>query len=228
MHGSEDYYLDLSAITLRELYATFFDGNIAPGRKILFDGKDDRRRKLESYGIENVATLIDAVKTPTHLATLAKQCELDQEYLTILARQARSYRPTPVALDRFGSGDDAAPAKLAEHGIKNSKHLYDALVRAGSVDALATASGVSRDVLDEYRALSDLVRVPGIGPVFARFFLGIGVRSVADLAGSDPPDLVLRLRAHAEDIGYTGPQATEWDVEFCVDFARKLHGDLVA
>jgi hypothetical protein len=52
VRGSADYYLDLSAITLSELYGTFFAGNIAPGRTILFERKDERRRTLESHGIE--------------------------------------------------------------------------------------------------------------------------------------------------------------------------------
>ena len=224
MRGSAHYYLNLSAITLSELYATFFDGNIAPGRKILFERKDERRRALESHGIETVATLIEAVNTPARIATLAKQCEMDQEYLTILARQARSYRPSPVALARFADGDDPTPGELAANGIKNSRHLYDAVARMGSVDGLSKTTGVNRRLLDEYVALADLVRVPGIGPVFARLFLGIGVRSVAELAKSDPSDLASRLRTHVEEVGYNGPQATEWDIAFCVDFARKLCG----
>jgi hypothetical protein len=224
MRGSAEYYLDLSAIPLSELYATFFEGNIAPGRKILFERKDERRRTLESHGIETVATLIEALKTPARLAALAKQCEIDHEYLTILARQARSYRPAPVALARLGAGDDPTPGELAVHGIKNSRHLYDAVARMGSLEALATATGVSRELLDEYAALADLVRVPGIGPVFARLFLGIGVRSVAELVKSDPSDLASRLAKHVEEVGYDGPQATEWDIAFCVAFVRKLCG----
>ena len=143
--------------TWPRLPATFFAGNIAPDRTILFERKDERRRTLESRGIKTVATLIEAVKTPTRLATLAKQCETGQEYLTILARQARSYRPAPVALARFGGGDDPTPGELAAHGLKNSRHLYDAVARMGSVEALAT---------------------------------------------------------HVEEVGYAGPQATEWDVAF--------------
>lgn len=222
MNGQARYYLDLSAISLRDLYATFVEGNIAPGRKILFQSKDERRTALESHGVENVAALIDAVKSKTRFAAVAEATGLDPEYLTILARQARSYRPSPVALDRFDEADEATREALSRDGIRNSKHLYDAVHTAGSVDALAARIGVSSAHLEEYVALSEVVRVPGVGPVFARFLYRLGVRSVTDLAVSDPGDLFTRIEDHLETVGYGGPRATEWDLAFCVDFARRL------
>jgi hypothetical protein len=41
--------------------------------------------------------------------------------------------------------------------------------------------------------LSDLQRIPGVGPSIEQDFLGLGISSVADLVGQDPEALFERL-----------------------------------
>lgn len=224
----DQYHLDLSRISLADLFETFREGHIAPGRRILLDERAARRGALEMAGISSLADLVAALKTKSRLASLAEATGLSQPYLTILARQARSYLPSPVALDRLMARDTPIVAVLSAHGIGTSRHLFDAVAEAESVSALADAVGIapddhpSRTALADLVGLSDLVRVPGVGPVFAQFFLDIGIRSVPDLAGSQPEDIYHRVNRHAAAVGYTGPTATEWDLQFCVSFAAAL------
>ena len=48
---------------------------------------------------------------------------------------------------------------------------------------------------EKSRAVAELTRIPGIGPVLADGLWGIGIRRLDDLKGSDPEDLWRRICA---------------------------------
>lgn len=224
MGPSQGYYPDLAGVPLGEFFETFRPGNIAPGRVILLERRGERREALESAGIVTVADLISTLSTEKRLSEVAATTGLEEGYLTILRRQARSFLPSPVALNRFASIDEASVARFRDAGLRNSRHVYDA-VEVQGVEGIARNLDVGVSSVERIVSLSNLVRVPGIGPVFAEMFLEIGVDSLAKLAKSDPHDLYNRLEDLARKSGYNGPRATEWDIGFCAGYAGKLLGN---
>lgn len=216
------YHLNPNQISIGQLFDTFVEGNLSPGRVILLERKDQRRATLESLGIATLADLIDRGKTPQRLAQLADETAIDPEYLTILLRQARSYLPAAVPLDRFDGVPDDIVDALAARGIRTTKHLFEAQVQYSSAAEFAAALGTSADAMARLIALADLVRITGVGPVFARLFVDLGVEGLHDLAGRDAAALLVQLEERAGTLGYRGPSATLWDVEQCIMTARRL------
>lgn len=76
----------------------------------------------------------------------------------------------------------------------------------------------------ELLAMADLVRVPGVGPLFARAFLEAGYAGVAMLAEADAASLRARLSEAPALATYTGPAVTDWDLCACIWFSRLLAG----
>ncbi len=223
-HGTvaTTYHLDLAKIPLSEFYDTLFDGNISPGRHILLQEKESRRKTLEDRGISTLADLVDALKTKKRLTVLAGETGIDEEYLTILGRQARSYVPAPVALGRFEGVQPAVLKALKAQGITQTKQLYQARQAAASDHALSESIGVEPDDLRELLVMTDLVRINGVGPVFARLFIEAGVKGLGDLVRRDAKRLLERVNEAIEAQGYHGPAATLWDIEHCISFAGRL------
>jgi predicted flap endonuclease-1-like 5' DNA nuclease len=70
--------------------------------------------------------------------------------------------------------------------------------------------------------MSDLARVSGVGPVFARIILDAGIDGLEELADSSSDELIDRLVAANEKKGYTRADFTVKDVQYCIDMAKEL------
>ena len=213
------YHLDGSAIGIDAFFSTLREGNISPGRRILLEDPGGALRSLREAGVATLADLVAALKTAKKLAATAEQTGLSREYLTILRRQAQSWFPQPVALSRFPGATESLVERLASAGIKHTSHLFT----AASAGTLPGAAHEQPDI-DELLAMADLVRVPGVGPLFARAFVETGCTSVAALAEADPATLRARLSDAPALATYTGPAITDWDLRACIWFARLLSG----
>lgn len=214
------YHLDLSRISIDEFFGTLREGSISPGRRILLERQQERRAAIRGEGVELLSDLTERLKTKPKLSAFAAATGLSVEYLTILRRQALSYLPKPVPLEKFPGVSDRLVRRLAEAGVKHGKHLFDATPALSDVATAAARYEVDEASLRELRILVDLSRITGVGPIFARFFYDIGVRGVVDLASRDVDAVLENLAAITAD--YTGPQATRWDVEHCIRTAAAL------
>lgn len=104
------------------------------------------------------------------------------------------------------------------------------LAAAGSAidrQALAARARIDPEQLEELVCRADMARVNGVGVVFGLMLEQLGVRTVADLAASDPVSLHEHLRDHnhAERLARRSP--TPEEVAIWVAQARTLP-DLVA
>ena len=214
------YHIDLSRIPIAEFFGTLREGSISPGRRILLERQQERHAAIHGAGVESRSELTERLKTKPKLSAFAAETGLSVEYLTILRRQALSYLPKPLPLEKFPGVSDPLVPRLAEAGVKHGKHLFDSIPTLSDVAAAAARYQVDEAALRELRILVDLTRITGVGPIFARFFYDIGVRSLEDLASSDPDALLESLGAATA--GYSGPQATRWDVEQCIRTAAAL------
>jgi predicted RecB family nuclease len=70
--------------------------------------------------------------------------------------------------------------------------------------------------------LSDLVRVSGVGPVFARLLYEAGVDTIETLAQSTPEHLLERVCAVNEASQLTKVMPTLKDMRYCIELAQDL------
>ncbi len=189
-----------------------------PSRKPLKEKLKSRFRTIKSAGVNSVGDLIRVLKNKPKIEAFSKRTGVSIDYLTLLKREAGSYFPNPVRLDRFPGIKSHAVSKLEKIGISNSKQLFDRTVATGDRKALVSESGLSEDEINEFIGLSDLSRLYGVGPVFARLILDIGIDSVKSFLSHRPEEIITIYEEQ------TGKKAdfTVHDIRFTLEMAREM------
>lgn len=219
---SDTYYPDLSQISLAKFQQQLETQVLLPGRQILREETAARFETLAGMGIGNLQELHEALKTKKRLTQFAQDSGLSAEYLTILRREVNAYLPGPVNLKSFPGLDEDDAAKLAEVGIKNSYHLFNQIRTADQQKTLSEQTGIDRESLRELLTLSDLVRISGVGPVFARMLYDAGIKSSAALSEAQAAPLFSQLMDLNKAKSYTSARFTEKDVAYCIELAQTL------
>jgi hypothetical protein len=174
-------------------------GNLLPSERVLGENMADRFAVLASMDIVNLQDLADRLSTKKKLAQFAQESGLPEKYLVILRRRAGTYTPKPVGLSKFPGIEPQYIERLAAAGIKHSKHLFErARSRQDRAD-LAALADVPGDALLELVKLSDLVRAPYVGAVYARILYEAGADTLEKLAESSPAELLARMIAVNEE-----------------------------
>jgi hypothetical protein len=219
---ADPYYIDLERFSLERFRQILDTGDVLPGRRILKEKISQRFAVLESMGIQNLKELTEVLKTKARVERFAQQSGLPNDYLVILRREANSYLPKPVNLRDFPGVDPQHIKRLASAGIKNTKHLFERCRSRGDRALLSGQVDVPSADLLELVKLSDLARVSGVGPVFARIILDAGIDTLEKLANSSAEASFERFVAVNQEKQYTRARFTEKDVQYCIDMANQL------
>jgi hypothetical protein len=174
----EQYYIDLEKYSLGKFKGSLQKRDMIPSRVILKEEMEERFGILNANGIKNVKILIDVLKTKQKIERFSKKSGLPVNYLTILKREASSYLPNPIRLTNFPGIESNDIKALEESGIKNSKQLFNKGKTREERDQLSKVTGIPIERMNELVSLSDLARLYGVGPVFARIIYDVGIKSV--------------------------------------------------
>jgi len=218
----DQYGIDLEGFSLARFRNTLETGELLPGRQILKENIPARFAVLESMGICNLKELIDALTTKKRVEAFSQESGLPVDYLVILRREANSYVPKPVNLGAIPGLDPVYVERLAALGIKHTKHLFERGGTKSDRAQLSRLTGVPGDDLLEMVKLSDLARISGVGPVFARLLYEAGASTVEELAACSPEELSERLVVVVQEMGYTEAMVPLKDVRHCIDAAGAL------
>jgi len=211
-----DYHLDPKKISLEKLRRSLESRELIPSRMILKENLKANFEVLASAGVNNMDDLIKALKSKNKVDAFSKQTGLEVGYLTILRREANSYFPNPVRLSSFPGIDQRVISKLDEHGIKNSKQLFNAAKSSAEREKLCSETGLTDQELREVVHLSDLARLYGVGPVFARLLYDIGIDSVESFIKCSPKEIIRMY----EDTTNKKADFSEKDILFTLELAR--------
>ena len=212
------YHIDPADYTLDYLEQNLLSRELIPSRQPLKDGLNEKMEILKELGIDTLDELLIYLKSKKKLETLAVLSGLSIEYLTLLRREVNSYLPNPVPLSKFPGVSSRDISKLAQHGIKNSRHLFEKAGLVGGRKGLSGSTGISEESLQELVGLSDLVRAYGVGPVFARILYDTGIHSIEELK-SHSAEEIIRLY---EDKFQQKADFSLRDMNFSLDIARAL------
>jgi hypothetical protein len=219
---SDSYHLNLRDISLEEYKRTLAAAELIPSRRLLKQEIDERFSRLKAQGISNLDEFVAAVKSNEKIAELSSKTDLPVEYLTLLRREVNALLPKPRNLRDFPGIEAVAVDKLAAGGIRNSKQLFERTLNADQRTRLARQVGMEVDSLLEIVKLSDLSRIYGVGPVFARLLYEAGVESVEAVARADAPRLFDKLAKAYLAAGNARVDFKERDIAFCIQMARRL------
>ena len=174
------YHIKLENYSLEKFKNSLKSRDMIPSRVILKDDIDERFAILESNDISNLKELTDRLKTKMKIEHFSDETGLSIEYITILNREAKSYLPNPIRLDKFPGIETKYLIRLADVGIMNSRQIFNEVGDKITRDQLAEKTEIPIEILNELVCLSDLARVYGVGPVFARMIYDVGIKSVKE------------------------------------------------
>lgn len=214
----DNYHLDMSKISLDGFKAILKEKELTPSRRMLKEDLEENFTALHALAINDMQDLIQSLKSPSKLREASMKSGLSEEYLKVLLREAKSYKPNPVALNKFPDINPELLEVLAGHRIKNSKHLFDFVQKENSsLDHLGLTESMQEEI-KELVSLSDLARLYGVGPVFAKMVYDVGIKSIQDFVKYTAEDLI---DIYEKETGKNADFSTG-DIEFSRSMAKLL------
>lgn len=212
------YYLDLEKYTLQKFKISIQNREMIPSRAILKDNTEEKFKILNSYGIDNLKILIDTLKTKEKVKTFSDKTNLSVEYLTVLKREANSFLPKPINLNKFAGIDNDTIEVLKNIGIRNTRQFYNEVSFGKDTYSLFQKTGISKEKLNELKSLSDLARLYGVGPVFAEIIYNVGIRSVEGFITHSADEFVKIYEEKTKRKADFG----ESDISLSIELAKEL------
>lgn len=186
----KQYQIKLEKYSLQKFKKNLESREMIPSRTILKSEIDQRFAMLANADISNLKELIDRLKTKQKIEQFSDDTGLSTEYLTILKREANSYLPSPVRLDKFPGVEARYVNRLEAEGIKNSRQLFNRAKAREDRNQLAQRTEIPLDKLNELVCLSDLVRAYGVGPVFARLIHDVGIKTINEFVSYTAAEII--------------------------------------
>lgn len=213
------YEIDLRKYSIQKFKKSLKSRDLIPSRAMLKEDIDSSFEILERCGITNLKELTNALNSKQKIEQFSRESGLTIEYLTLLNREAKSYLSKPVRLDKFPGVRKEHLDKLENLGIRNSKQLFLQAQEKGEREGLSEDSGISVDVLNELIGLSDLSRIYGVGPVFARMIYDVGIMSVQDFVNCTAEDFIRIYEDQTQKKADFGVS----EIQFSLELARELN-----
>ena len=219
---NENYFVDTDKFAIDKFKNILWTKEILPGRIILKEKLEERFELLKSKNIKTLSDILEMLKTKQKIDKFSKKTELSVEYLTILRREANSYVSVPVKLIDFPIIETDIISKLESQGIKDSKQLFEIAAKLKDRQKLSEKFKLQLDKLTELVSLCDLVRITGVGPVFARIIYDSEIFTVKNFLSYDSVDLLERLTITNGEKGLTKAKFSLKDIEYCLELGTDL------
>jgi hypothetical protein len=220
------YSIDLTRFPLDEFEQMLREIDLLPSRRILLEGLSGVMERLQGMGIDDLAALRTLLRNKKRYPELADELSTSVEYLTVLNREVNAYAAKPVALDKLDIFSAEELERLAAVGVKSTKHLYDACLTRADRAALVDQAGVPMTQLVAGLELADLLRINGVGPVYARVLRGMAITSPAAYLHTDSQEILARYQQVSADADTPQASLGLKDVEYCKRFCARLDDEV--
>ncbi len=212
------YHIDLEKYSLQKFKSNLKSRDMIPSRVSLKDEVDERFKILEINGITNLKELTEVLKTKQKIELFSKETGLTIEYLTLLNREAKSYLPNPIRLDKFSGIPTKYVDRLDVVGIRNTRQLFNEAKGTNEREQLSQKTEIPIEIMNELVCLSDLARAYGIGPVFARMIYDVGIKSIKAFIEFTAEDFIRIYEEKNQKKADFGVN----EIQFSLELAREL------
>jgi len=214
----KQYHLNIEKYSLQKFKNNLKSRDMIPSRVSLKDELDERFKKLEINGISNLKELIDTLKTKPKIELFSNETGLTTEYLTLLKREAKSYLPNPVRLDKFPGIPAKYVERLEAEGINNSRQLFNEAKDRIERERLSQRTEIPIEIVNELVCLSDLARAYGVGPVFARIIYDVGIKSIKEFVENSAEEFIRIYEEREQKKADFGVN----EIQFSLELAKEL------
>ncbi|WP_340198835.1 DUF4332 domain-containing protein [Ascidiimonas sp. W6] len=179
------YYIDLKSISLDAYKDILKTKTLIPSWKVLENDIDKNLSILKTNHIKNLDDLLITLKDKGKIQEFSKQSGLPENYLAVLKRVIKGYRPKPNRIKDFKCVSEDIVIKLEKIGIKNTLKLYEEIVTDEKRNELSRKAGISDNEIIKLTKLTDLSRIRWVNHTFAYVLLESGYDTAEKVAKAD-------------------------------------------
>lgn len=218
----DGYQVNPGKISLADFFGMLNVRKLVPSRRILQERSQELFQSLTKLQLETLADLLPRVKNKTVLHQLASESGIPEKTLAILAREARSVLVKPESLDALADFPFEYREVLRSKGISNTEKLWTLTLTEGDRKELSARTGIPSHRLKDLHERCDLLRITGVGPVFARIVHHSGIHSVKQFAETPPPRHIQLYEGGMKELGMDALPLGEDDMQYCLDYAHMI------
>jgi hypothetical protein len=212
------YHINIKKYSLQKFKKNLESRDMIPSRVSLKNDLDERFKILETNSITNLKELIDRLKTKPEIKQFSIDTGLTIEYLTLIKREAKSYLPNPVRLDKFSGIPSKYVIRLEAEGLKNTRQLFNKAKDKNGRERISQRIEIPIEILNELVGLSDLTRAYGVGPVFARIIYDVGIKSINEFIKRSAEDFIKLYDEKEQKKANFGIN----EIQFSLELAKEL------
>jgi hypothetical protein len=218
----DNYYINLNNYSLSDYAKELEHTELLPSRKIIQENTKERFSRLNKEGIKNLNDVITVLKSKDQVKAFAKKTSLPEEFLIILVREIKSFKPKPVKLNDLPAISKTTIKKLETIGIKNTKELFKFVTTEKSRKELSSKTGTNSKEILELTKLTDVSRIKWVGANFARVLVDSSYDTVKKVAKADYKKLLEEINKINEDKKYYKGKLGLNDMKLCVLAAKSV------
>lgn len=220
------YYIDLEKISIDKYKETLKSADLLPGRMILKENIDKFFDILKKQTVKNLDELLKILKNKQKLQDFSKQSDLNENYLTILVREIKSYRPKPNKIKDFPSISDNLILKFENIGIKNTLQLFDKILTPKSRIEISKQSGIDENEVLKIAKLTDLSRIRWVNHTFAYVLFEAKYDTVEKVANADYTELYKTIKKLNDEREIYKAHIGLHDMKLCIEAAKDVSLDI--
>jgi len=220
------YSIELNKISLDEFEQILTSVDLLPGRRILLNHLAEVIERLKQKGVFHLEALRKLLQNKRQYPELAETLSVSMDYLVVLNREINGYMSKPNPLSELDVFSDTELEKLQKAGIKSTKDFYEQCLSKTARQELSARLSLPAEQIILALELSDLLRMNGVGPVYARILREMGIKSVSDYECQDSAEILEKYQKVNEEKQYIKVKLGIKDVEYCKRFCRKLDRDI--
>lgn len=220
------YYIDLKGISIDKYKDILKASDLLPSRLILKDNIDSNFDLIKNQKVQNVDELLNMSKNKKKLQDFSRQSGLQDDYLTILIREIKSYRQNLNKIKDFPSIADVTFLKLENIGIKNTLQLFDKILTSKSRKELSKQTGIDKNEILKITKLTDLSRIRWVNHTFAFVLLEANYDTVEKVANADYKELYEIVKQLNEKRKLYKGHIGLHDMKLCVEAAKDVSLDI--
>lgn len=221
------YSVDLKKITLDEFKKILLKSYLLPTQKVILTNLDENIEKLKSKGLSNLHDVHSLLKKKKDYSTIAEDVKIDEAYLVILNRMVNSFVVKELPLAKLEIFSKEELKMLADRGISNTRHYYEAYVNSQQTKESFLKEIISPDKMVYSLHMIDLLRINGVGVDYAKILYEMGIKSVADYNKTSSDIILQAFTSLNKTKELTKATLGITDIDYCRRFSERLDNDLV-
>jgi hypothetical protein len=220
------YYIDLEKISIDNYKEILKSADLLPSWMILKENIDENLDSIKKHNINNLDELLKALKDKSKIQEFSKQSGLAEDYLTILNRVVKGYRPKPNRIKDFPNVSKGIAEKLEALGFKNTSQLYEGVLTAEKREGLSSKTGIGGDEIMKLTKLTDLSRIRWVNHTFAYVLMEAGYDTAEKVANADNQKLYETVKQLNKERKIYNANIGLHDMKLCIEAAKGLSFDI--